>query len=78
MLYKNGKNVPDLEITEVVLVQCNVIINNYEQKSRVLYAFVPNKPFGHLLDISAKNLIFLKLLIQNFLILEFGLQIKTL
>ena len=46
---KNGENVPHPEITEVVLVHCNVFSNYYQQDSRVLYAFVPNKPFGSLL-----------------------------
>ena len=50
---KNGENVPYLEITEVILLHCN-IVNNY---SRLLYTFVPNKSFGQLLDISP---IFLK------------------
>ena len=50
---------PYLEVTEVVLIHCNVVNNNYQQKSRVLYIFVPNK-FGQLLDISPKNFIFLK------------------
>ena len=40
---KNGQNVPRLEITEVVLIQCNIVNNDYQQDSRVLYAFVPNK-----------------------------------
>ena len=57
---KNGKNVPDLEITEVVLVHCNIVNNDYQQDSRVLYAFVPKKPLGSLLEISATNHIFLK------------------
>ena len=39
----NGENVPTLEITEVVLVHCNIVNNNYQQNSRVLYIFVPNK-----------------------------------
>ena len=49
---KNGKNVPHLEITEVVLVHCNMANNDYQHDSRVLYTFVPNKSFGSLLDIS--------------------------
>ena len=49
---KNGQNVPHLEITEVVLVHCNMVNNDYQQDSRVLYTFVPNKSFGSLLDIS--------------------------
>ena len=57
---KNGENVPHLEITEVVLVYCNIVNNDYQQDSRVLYTFVPNKPFGSLLEISPTNHIFLK------------------
>ena len=57
---KKGENVPHLEITEVVLVHCNVVNNDYQQDSRVLYTFVPNKPFGSLLEISRTNHIFLK------------------
>ena len=49
-----------LEITEVVLVHCNIVNNDYQQNSRVLYTFVPNKLFSQLLDISPKNIIFLK------------------
>ena len=55
---ENGKNLPRLEITEVVLVYCKFISNDYQQYSRVLYAFVPNKSFGQLLDISPKILYF--------------------
>ena len=40
---KNGENVPHLEITEVVLVHCNMVNNDYQQDSKVLYTFVPNK-----------------------------------
>ena len=57
---KNGENVPHLEITEVVLVHCNIVNNNYQQDSRVLYTFVPNKPFGSLLEIFPTNHNFLK------------------
>ena len=55
---ENSENVPYLEITEVVLIHYNVINNNYQQNSRVLYTFVPNKSFGRLLDISPKNFVF--------------------
>ena len=57
---KNGKNVPHLEITEVVLVHCDIVNNDYQQDSRVLYTFVSNKPFGSLLEMSPENHIFLK------------------
>ena len=56
----NGEDVPYLEITEVVLVHWNIVNNNYQQNSRVLYTFVPNKSFGQLLEISPENFIFLK------------------
>ena len=58
--YKNGENVSYLEITELVLIHCNVVNNSCLQNSRVLYTFVPNKSFGQLLDISPKNFILLK------------------
>ena len=57
---KNGENLPHLEITEVVLVHCNIVNNDYQQDSRVLYTFVPNRPFGSLLEISPTNHIVLK------------------
>ena len=56
----NGENVPHLKITEVILVHCIIVNNNYQQDSRVLYTFVPNISFGQLLDISQKKVIFLK------------------
>ena len=43
LTYKNKENVPNLEITEVVLVYCSVVNNDFQQDSRVLYTFVPNK-----------------------------------
>ena len=49
---ENGENVPHLEITEVVLVHCNIVNNDYQQDLRVLYTFIPNKSFGQLLGIS--------------------------
>ena len=55
---KNGENVPHLEINEVVLIHYNIFINDYQQDSRVLYTFVPNKSLGQLLDISPKKLYF--------------------
>ena len=57
---KNGENIPHLEIPEVVLVHCNIVNSDYQQDSRVLYTFVPNKPFGSLLEIAPTKYIFLK------------------
>ena len=58
---KNGENVFRLEITEVVLEQCNIVNNNYQRDSQALYTFVPNKSFGQLLDISPENFILLNI-----------------
>ena len=56
----DGENVPHLEIVELVLVHCNLVNNDYQQDSRILYTFVPNKTFGSLLEISPTNQVFLK------------------
>ena len=61
---------PYLEITEVVFVHSNIINNDYQPNSRVLHKFIPNKSFGQLLDISAKNLIFLKTFNSEFSYIE--------
>ena len=49
---KNGENEPKLESVEVVLVHCNLVKNDYQHASKVLFSFVPNKQFGQLLNIS--------------------------
>ena len=64
---ENGENVSNLEIAEVVLVHCNIVNNIYQQNSRVLYKFIPSKSFGQLLDISPKNVIFLKTWLRIFI-----------
>ena len=61
---------PDLEVTEVVLIHYNFVNNDYQQDSRVLYIFVPNKSYGQLLDISLKNFIFLKTFDSEFSYIE--------
>ena len=73
------ESISHLETIEIVLVYCNIVNNDYQQDSRVLYIFVPNKPFSSLLETSPTNFIFLKTfnyLIQNFKQLKHGLQIK--
>ena len=67
---KNVENALHLEITELVLVHCNIVNNEYQQDLRVLYTFVPNKLFGQLLDISPKNSIFLKTFNSEFSCIE--------
>ena len=64
---KNGENVPHLEITEEVLVHCNIFNNDYQQDSTVLYTFVPNKSFRRVYQNKS---------FQNFHTSKYGLQIK--
>ena len=54
---KNSENVPRLENVEVVLVHCNLVNNSYQQHSRVLFTFVPNKKYGQLISISPHSLV---------------------
>ena len=49
-----------LEVAEVVLVQCNLVDNQYQQMSEVLYTFTPNKSYAYLLNVKPSNLVFLK------------------
>ena len=53
---KNSENVPKLESVEVVLVHCNLVKNDYQHTSKVLFSFVPNKQFGQLINISQHSL----------------------
>ena len=57
---KNGENVSHLEVVELVLVHCNLVNNDYQQDSRILFTFVPSKSFGSLLEISPTNHVLLK------------------
>ena len=76
---ENGENVPHLKITQVILVHCNIVTNDYHHDSRALYTFVPDKSIGQLLSISPKNFMFLKkLLALNFHRLKYDLLIKIL
>ena len=69
---KNGENVPHLQMTEVVLVHCNIFNNDYQHDSSILYMFVPNKPFVSVVEISPTNHIFLKTLDSEFQTLKYG------
>ena len=62
---KNRETVPRLEVIEVVLVQCNLVDNKYQQKSEVLYTFTPNKSESSLLNVELSNLVFFKLITES-------------
>ena len=63
---KNSENVPKLDNVEIVLVHCNLVNNAYQQHSRVLFIFVPNKLYGQLITISPHLLVFLKTMNTDF------------
>ena len=73
---KDGKDVPKLESVEVVLVHCNLVNNNYQQASKVLFTFVPNKQFGQLINISLHSLTILGTTNTEFSFIEVWLLIK--
>ena len=53
---KDGEDVPKLQSFEVILVYCNLLNNNYQQASKLLFTFVSNKQFGQLIDIAHHSL----------------------
>ena len=57
---RNGEKVPRLEVVEVVLVQCNLVDNEDQQKSEILHTFTPDKSYAYLLNVEPGNLVFLK------------------
>ena len=67
---KDGEDVPKLESVEVVLVHCNLVNNNYQQASKVLFTFVPNKQFGQLINIAPHSLTMLSTTNTEFSFIE--------
>ena len=67
---KNGEIVPRLETVEVVLVHCDLVNNNYQQASKVLFTFIPNKQFGQLITITPHSPTMLKITNAEFSFIE--------
>ena len=67
---KNGEDVPKLESFEVILVHCNLVNNNYQQTSKVLFTFAPNKQFGQLINIPLHSLTMLSTANTEFSFIE--------
>ena len=61
---------PKLESFEVVLVHCNLVNNNYQEESKALFTFVPNKQFGQLINISPHSLTMLSTTNTEFSFIE--------
>ena len=60
LIKKKNENVPSLEVVEVGLVQCNLVDNQYQQKSKILYTFTSTKSYAYLSSVGQSNLVFLK------------------
>ena len=73
---KNGENVPKLESVEVVLVHCNLVKNDYQHASKVLFSFVWNKKFGQLLNIFPHVFTMMNTINTEFSSAEVGSQIN--
>ena len=67
---KNSELVPTLESVDLVLVHCNVVNNSYQQASKVLFTFLPNKKYGQLITVSPETLIMLKTVNTEFSFIE--------
>ena len=67
---KNSELVPKLENVDLVLVHCNLVNNSYQQVSKVLFMFVPNKKYGQLTTVSPETLIMLRTVNTEFLFIE--------
>ena len=67
---ENGENMPHLQITKVVLIDCNIVSNDHQQDWKALCTIVPNKSLSQLLDILAKKFIFLKTFNSEFPYIE--------
>ena len=67
---KNSELVPKLGSVDLVLVHCNVVNNSYQQASKVLFTFVPNKKYGQLITVSSETLIMLKTVNAEFSFIE--------
>ena len=76
-LEKDRENVAKVESVETVLVHCNLVNNNYQQTSKVLFTFVPNKQFGQLINKSPHSLVMLKITNTEFSFIEVGSLMKT-
>ena len=67
---KNGEDVPKLESVEVILVHFNLVNNNYQQTSKTLFTFLPNKQFGQLINIAPHSLTMLSIKNTEFSFIE--------
>ena len=73
---KDGEIILKLEPVEVVLVHCNLVKNNYQHTSKVLFSFVPNKQLGQLINISPHSLRMMNTVNTEFSFVEVWFTVK--
>ena len=61
---------PRLETVEIVIVHCNLVNNSYQQASKILFTFVPNKQFSQLITITPHSRTMVKKIIAEFSLIE--------
>ena len=74
-VYKDGENLPKLESVKAVLVFCNLVKNDCQHTSKVLFTFVPNKLFGQLINISPHSLTMMSTVNTEFLSVKVCLKL---
>ena len=57
---RNRENIPSPDVVEAVLVQCNLVDKEHQQKPEVLYTFTQSKSYAYFLNVEPSNLVFLK------------------
>ena len=67
---EDGEEMLKLESAEVILVHCNLVNNNYQQTSKVLFTFVPKKQLGQLINILPHSLTILNTINTEFSSIE--------
>ena len=74
---KDGEDVPKLESVEVVLVHCNLVKNDYQHTSKVLFTFIPNKQFEQLINISPHSLTMMNTINIEFSFVEVWFRVQV-
>ena len=66
----------NLNLLKVFLVHCNLVKNDYQHTSKVLFSFVPNKQFGQLINISPHSLTMMNIINTEFYFVEVGSMVS--
>ena len=68
---------PKLQSVEVALVHCNLVKNDYQHTSKVLFTFIPNKQFEQLINISPHSLTMMNTINIEFSFVEVWFRVQV-